>query len=243
MDTREFEEFKENMQRDLNAEEYPFVVTVEKNKVVARWKMEQDEPFSVTYTLRGDKTFCGGETTLQRDTYHPMEGADRTTYYSLSTPETLRWKKKVNPKEWAKIGHDEEKLLSIVEHYLMDHGFSYRPGVWNHKRLSWEAGRQFRMCGVLFLAVGLFLLISFLHSSMIRDLLAAGPEFGPMILLATAILLPLLAIILGALMALVGFRIMDFYDLRWDIAIKVVLGTVIGSWLLLLVCVAVFGGK
>ena len=65
MDTREFEEFKETMQRDLNAEEYPFVVTVEKNKVVARWKMEQDEPFSVTYTLRGDKTFCGGETTLQ----------------------------------------------------------------------------------------------------------------------------------------------------------------------------------
>ena len=76
---------------------------------------------------------------------------------------------------------------------------------------------------------------------MIRDLLEAGLEFGPMILLATAILVPLLAIILGALMALVGFRIMDFYDLRGDIAIKVVLGTVIGGWLLLLVCIAVFG--
>ncbi|MBQ2317370.1 MAG: hypothetical protein II182_03940, partial [Lachnospiraceae bacterium] len=60
-------------------------------------------------------------------------------------------------------------------------------------------------------------------------------------LLATAILVPLLAIILGALMALVGFRIMDFYDLRWDVAIKVILGTVIGGWLLLLVCIAVFG--
>ena len=76
---------------------------------------------------------------------------------------------------------------------------------------------------------------------MIKYLFAAGLEFGPMILLATAILVPLLAIILGALMALVGFRIMDYYDLRWDVAIKVILGTVIGGWLLLLVCVAVFG--
>ena len=57
---------------------------------------------------------------------------------------------------------------------------------------------------------------------------------------ATAILLPALEIIIGALLALVGFRIMDFYDLRWDVAIKVTLGTVIGSWLLILVCIAVF---
>ena len=97
------------------------------------------------------------------------------------------------------------------------------------------------MQAVLFLTVGLFLLISFLHSSMIKDLLGAGLEFGPMILLATAILVPVLLIIIGALLALVGFRIMDYYDLRRDIAIKVVLGTVIGSWLLLLVCIAVFG--
>ena len=76
---------------------------------------------------------------------------------------------------------------------------------------------------------------------MIRDFLEAGLEFGPMILLATAILVPVLLIIIGALLALVGFRIMDFYDLRGDIAIKVVLGAVIGSWLLLLLCIAVFG--
>ena len=72
MDTGEFEEFKENMQRDLNAEKYPFVVEIKKNKVVARWKAEQEEPFSVTYTLRANKTFCGGETTLHRDMYHPQ---------------------------------------------------------------------------------------------------------------------------------------------------------------------------
>ena len=76
---------------------------------------------------------------------------------------------------------------------------------------------------------------------MIKYLFEAGLEFGPMILLATAILVPVLGIIIGVLLALVGFRIMDFYDLRRDVAIKVILGTVIGGWLLLLVCIAVFG--
>ena len=240
MDTGEYEEFKENMQRDLNAEKYPFVVEIQKNKVVARWKEEQEEPFSVTYTLRANKTFCGGETTLHRDKYHPLRGAEQRTYYSLSTPETLRWRKKVSPKDWASIGYDEEKLLSIIEHYLMDHGFSYRPGIWNHKRLSWEEGRQFRQVGVLFLVVGIFLLTSFLNSTMISDFLEAGPQLGTILLFATTILLPALGIIIGALLALVGFRIMDFYDLRWDVGIKVTLGIVIGSWLLILVCIAVF---
>ena len=83
------------------------------------------------------------------------------------------------------------------------------------------------------------MLASFLNGTMIRYFLEAGPQFGTILLFATAILLPALAIIIGALLALVGFRIMDFYDLRWDVAIKVTLGTVIGSWLLILVCIAV----
>lgn len=79
-----------------------------------------------------------------------------------------------------------------------------------------------------------------MNSTMIRDFLEAGPQFGTILLFATAILLPALGIIIGALLALVGFRIMDFYDLRWDVGIKVTLGTVIGGWLLILVCIAVF---
>jgi hypothetical protein len=48
------------------------------------------------------------------------------TVYDVTTPDHLPWRKKVAPKDWAAIGYDTEKLFSIMEHYLIEHGFSYR---------------------------------------------------------------------------------------------------------------------
>ena len=93
INSKEFKEFKDSMQRDLNSYEYPFVVTIQKNKNVARWKTQQIQEeadnratssFSVTYILSRDKTFCGGETLLIKDTYKPpMSTEARTVFYSL----------------------------------------------------------------------------------------------------------------------------------------------------------------
>ncbi|SFG22023.1 hypothetical protein [Oribacterium sp. WCC10] len=242
INSKDFEEFKDSMQRDLNSYEYPFVVTIRKNKIVAAWKSQQIQEgsdnreissFSVTYVLRRDKTFCGGKTWLYRDTYKPHMTTETRTVFSLSTPKNLRWRNRVDHKDWANIGFDEDKLLSIIEHYLKDHGFEYRPGIWNHSRLDWEEGRQFRIAGILFLFVGIFLLTGFLNSSMISDFLRLDAFFaGAIFLLLCAILLPLILIIIGALLSLIGFGKMEFYDLRPDVGVKLVIGIIIGSWLL-----------
>ncbi|MBR0430372.1 MAG: hypothetical protein IJK17_09865 [Lachnospiraceae bacterium] len=237
-----FEEFKETLQRDLNSEEYPFVVSIHKNKVIAGWKTEQIpedadseeiRSFSVTYVLSRDKKFLGGETLLNRDVYQRPTSTEVRTYYSLSTPSSLPWRKKVDAKDWAKIGYDEDKLFSIIEHYLIEHGFTYRPGIWNHKRLGWEEGRLFRFAGILFLIVGIFLLGGFLSGSMIQDMIRTGSFLvAGIILVSTAILLPLILTIIGALLTLIGFGKMEFYDLRPEVGVKVVLGTILGSWAL-----------
>ncbi len=242
---KEFEEFKNRMHRDLNAEEYPFVVTIQKNKIVARWKTqpvseEKDNSnlcsFSVTYLLRRDKTFCGGETSLVMDTYQPPMSTETRTVFSIATSKNLRWRKKVDCKDWANIGFDEDKLFSIIEHYLKEHGFEYRPGIWNHTRLSWEEGRQFRRGGILFLVVGIFLLIGFLNSSMISDFVRLDTIFaGAIILLFCAFLLPLILSVIGALLCLIGFGKMDFYDLRPDVGVKLILGTIIVGWFMVFV--------
>lgn len=239
---KEFKEFTDSMQRDLNSYEYPFVLTIRKNKIVAGWKPQQIpegsdnreiSPISVTYVLSRDKTFCGGETLLIRDTVKLPMSTERRTVFSLSAPKNLRWRKRVDHKDWANIGFDEDKLLSIIEHYLKDHGFEYRPGIWNHRGLDWEEGRQFRIVGILFLLVGIFLLTGFLNSSMLSDLLRLDAFFaGTLLLLLCAILLPVILITIGALLALIGFGKMEFYDLRPDVGVKLVIGTIIAGWLL-----------
>ena len=163
----------------------------------------------------------------------PPMSTEIRTVFSLSTPKKLRWRKRVDEKDRANIGFDEDKLLSIIEHYLQDHGFEYRPGIWNHKRLSWEEGSLFRIVGIIFLFVGVFLLIGFLNSSMISDCLRLDAFFAvAILLLLCAILLPSILIIIGALLSLIGFGKMEFYDLRPDVGVKLVIGTIIASWLL-----------
>lgn len=243
INSKEFKEFKDSMQRDLNSYEYPFVVTIQKNRIVARWKTQQIQEeadnmatssFSVTYILRRDKTFCGGETLLIRDTYKRPMSTEVRSVFSLSTSKNLPWRKRVDHKDWANIGYDEDKLLSIIEHYLTDHDFEYRPGIWNHKRLSWEEGRLFRIAGIIFLFVGIFLLAGFLNSSMISECLRMDAFFAvDIILLLCATLIPLIFIIIGTLMSLIGFGKMEFYDLRPDVGVKLVLGIIIVAWLLI----------
>ncbi|ETP71918.1 hypothetical protein UYO_2147 [Lachnospiraceae bacterium JC7] len=243
INSKEFKEFKDSMQRDLNSYEYPFVITIQKNKIVARWKTQQIQEeadnratssFSVTYILSRDKTFCGGETLLIRDTYKPPMSTEARTVFLLSTPKNLPWRKRVDHKDWANIGFDEDKLLSIIEHYLKDHDFKYRPGIWNHKRLRWEEGRLFRITGISFLFAGIFLLEGFLNSSMISECLRLDAFFVvALLLLLCATLLPLILIIIGTLMSLIGFGKMEFYDLRPEVGVKLVLGIIIVAWLLI----------
>ena len=54
------------------------------------------------------------------------------------------------------------------------------------------------------------------------------------LLIFCAILLPLILTIIGALLTLIGFWKMEFYDLRPDVGVKVVLSTIIISWLAVL---------
>ena len=51
-------------------------------------------------------------------------------------------------------------------------------------------------------------------------------------LLSCAILLPLVLIVIGALLSLIGFGKMEFYDLRPDVGVKLVIGVILVSWLL-----------
>ena len=88
---------------------------------------------------------------------------------------------------------------------------------------------MFRIAGIIFLFVGIFLLVGFLNSSMISDCLRVDAFFAAAIfLLLFATLLPL--IIIGVLMSLIGFGKMEFYDLRPEVGIKLVLGIIIVSW-------------
>ena len=242
---KEFKTFKEAILRDLNSEAYPFAVSVHGDKIVVSWKMQNlpkdvDQKaissFSVTYLLRRDGSFSGGETTVHRDTYTRPMSTETRTVYSLSTPKNLPWRKRVDSKDWPNIGYDEDKLLSIIENYLRDHDFTYRPGVWNHARLSREEGYLFRIAGGLFLAVGIFLLVGFLNSSMYRDLSGLDTMFAAgIILLLVAVLLPLIIIVVGSLMLLIGFGKMDFYDLRPDVGIKLVVSVIVIGWIVVFV--------
>ena len=113
----------------------------------------------------------------------------------------------------ANIGHDEEKLFSITEHYLRNKGFSYHSGVWNHTYIPWEEGFIFRAIGTLFLVVGIFI-------------------FGT---LDTGILLvnlfPCIHIIIGAWVLLIGLGKIEFYHLRDDIFIKLIIVIFLVGWL------------
>ena len=77
------------------------------------------------------------------------------------------------------------------------------------------------------------MLISFLNSSIIDDCLRLDTFFAEaVILLLCAILLPLILIVIGALLSLIGFGKMEFYDLRPDVGVKLVIGIIVVSWLL-----------
>ncbi len=219
----EREELKEAIVRDLNSEEYPFVVEVKGNTVIGHWKVQEvpqnvDEKklrsFSVKYKLRKNKTFCGGEMTAQRYDYTPPTSTQTKTVYSVSASDNLPWRKKVDAKDYPNISYDAQKLYSIIEHYLMNNGFFYRPGVWNSAYIDWNAGFKLRVVGVLFILVGCLV-------------------FGGCI--ETGVLLfqlfPLIYVVVGIWVLLIGLGKVKFYDLRRDIAIKVILGIIIGGWL------------
>ena len=220
----EREELKEAVVRDLNSEEYPFFLEVRGNTVIARWKVREtaqgiDEKklraFSVKYNLRKDNTFYGGEMTAHRTDYTPPTSTQTTSVYSVSSSDNLPWRKKVDPKEWPNIGYDAQKLYSIIEHYLMGKGFFYRPGVWNHAYISWEAGYKLRLVGALFILVG---------GSLFFGCLKTG--------ILVFQLFPLIHVIIGIWLLLIGLGKVEFYDLRRDVAIKVIFGIIIGGWLL-----------
>ncbi|QFJ54282.1 hypothetical protein [Pseudobutyrivibrio xylanivorans] len=219
----ELEELKKTIVRDLNAEEYPFIVEVKGNTVIARWKVcevpqDVDEKklrlFSVKYKLRKDKTFYGGEMTAHRYDYVPPMSTQTTSVYSVSASDNLPWRKKVDLKDYPNIGFDAQKLYSIIEHYLMGNGFCYRPGVWNHAYIEWNAGYKLRLVGALFIFVGSFLFIGCIETGILFIQL-----------------FPLIHVIIGIWLLLIGLGKVEFYDLRRDIAIKVILGIIIGAWL------------
>ena len=220
----EREELKDAIIRDLNSENYPFVIEVRGNTVIGRWKTEQissDEDqkklraFSVKYKLRKDQTFSGGEMTAHRTDYKPPTSTETKSVYSVSSSQNLPWRKKIDPKEWAGIGHDTQKLYSIIEHYLMAKGFFYRPGVWNHAYIDWNAGYKLRLVGSLFALVGISLFIATLKTGILLFQL-----------------FPLIYVIIGFWLLLIGLGKAEFYDLRPDIAVKVIFGIIIAAWLL-----------
>ncbi len=220
----EREELKQSILKDLNSEEYPFIVEVRGNKVIARWKFQEipegaDEEslrkFSVWYKLRKDGTFYGGEMEVRHDAYTPPTSTTTTHVFSIRSSEDLPWRKKVDKKDWANIGYDPQKLYSIVEHYLMGKGYFYRPGVWNHAYLSRSQGFLFRIVGALFVFVG---------GTLFYGALSTG--------VLAFILFPWIHIIIGIWLLLIGFGKVEFYDLRPRIGVKVVVGTIIIAWLL-----------
>ncbi len=220
-------ELKEAIVRDLNSEDYPFIVEVRGDTVIGRWKVKEtaqdvDEKrlraFYVKYKLRKDKTFCGGEMTAHRSDYTPPTSTQTRSVYSVSSSDNLPWRKKIDPKKWPEIGYDAQKLYSIIEHYLMDKGFFYRPGVWNHAYIDWNSGFKLRMVGILFTLVG-------------SSLFFACLETGILVFQ----LFPLILVIVGIWLLLIGLGKVEFYDLRPDIAVKVIVGIIVGSWLLVFV--------
>ena len=223
----EREELKEIIIKDLNSKDYPFVVEVKGNTVVGRWKTENipegtDEKelraFAVKYHLRKDGTFGGGEMTLHRTDYTAPMNSRTKTVFSVSSSDTLPWRKKVAQKDWKSIGYDAEKLYSIMEHYLMDRGFFYKQGAWSHAYISWNDGYKFRAVGGLFVLVGLFLSTSFM--SLYRDGL-------------WAVLLFLFCFIaIGVWLLLIGLGKVEFYSLQPRISIRLIFGFIIACWLL-----------
>lgn len=153
----------------------------------------------------------GGEMTVNVDTYKPPMRAETRAKYSIST--NPKWRKKVAFKEWANIGHDKEKLFSIIEHYLRDKGFSYRSGVWNHTYIPWEEGFIFRSIGTLFLVVGIFI-----FSTLDTGIILVN-------------LFPCIHIIIGAWVLLIGLGKIEFYHLRDDIFIKLIIVIFVVGWL------------
>ncbi len=225
LEIMEREELKKKIVQDLNSEEYPFLVEVKGNTVIGRWKVhgvpqDIDEKklrlFSVKYKLRKDKTFCGGEMTAQRYDYTPPMNTQTKSVYSVSSSDNLPWRKKVDLKDYPDIGYDAKKLYSIIEHYLMSNGFFYRPGVWNHAYIDWDAGYKLRMVGALFIIVGSFLFVGCLKTGIIFFQL-----------------FPLIHVIIGIWLLLIGLGKVEFYDLRRDIAVKVIFGIIIGGWLVI----------
>ena len=223
----ELEELKEVVLKDLNSKDYPFVVEIKGNTLVGRWKAEQipegmDEKglraFSVKYKLRKDGTFCGGEMTVHRDDYTAPMSARTNTVFSVSASDKLPWRKKVAQKEWANIGYDAQKLYSIIEHYLMDRGFFYRHGVWNHAYISWNNGFKFRAVGVIFMSVGIFLFIGLWSAC------SQGLWFVHLFLLAY--------IALGLWLLLIGLGKVEFYIPNPKIIIRTTFGIIIVGWLL-----------
>jgi hypothetical protein len=94
------------------------------------------------------------------------------------------------------------------------------------------------MAGALFLIVGFFLAISFLNSSIYRDASRLITEHGDwaiagIVLLSMAVLLPIILMVCGTLLLLIGFGRMDLYELRRDIAVKAIFGTIIMGWMLI----------
>ena len=224
----ERDELKEAILRDLNAEEYPFIIEVKGNTIIGRWKTQEIleganpkryRPFSVEYKLRADGTFYGGEMTVHCDEYKPPMSAESRGVYSVTANENLKWRKKVDVKDWSTIDHDEQKLFSIIEHYLIDKGFSYRPGVWKHAYIGWRQGHYLRLVGALLLFVGTFIFIGSLGT-------------GNLFLN----LFPWIHILVGAWVLLIGIGKIPFYHLRNDILIKVIIGTIAIGWLLVFAC-------
>ena len=221
----EREELLKNIISDLNSDDFPFVVEVKGNRVIGRWKEQaipednnkdkRFRPFFVEYTIRKDGTFYGGEMTVHCDEYKPSLTTETRAVYFVSAAENLKWRKRIDSKEWSKIDHDEQKLFSIIEHYLRDHGFSYRLGVCSHTYLNWNQGFLFRIVGALLLLVGAFLFIGSLDSGVLLFHL-----------------FPWFFIIIGAWLLLIGIGKVAFFHLRNDLLIKLALGTIAVSWLM-----------
>ena len=91
---------------------------------------------------------------------------------------------------------------------------SIRDGTWGVKR-SDCSGFKLRMVGILFTLVG---------SSLFFACLKTG--------ILVFQLFPLIFVIVGIWLLLIGLGKVEFYDLRPDIAVKVIFGIIIGSWLL-----------
>lgn len=217
------EELKQAIVKDLNSDQYPFSLKIVRNTIVVKWKPEsisQEEDreelkkFCIKYKLRKDGTFSGGEIKLNRTKYGHATETVKTTYYSASpVDENPIWRKRVKVEDRAQIGHDIDKLSSIIEHYLMDHGFKYKPGVWNCVYMSKEEGTQFREVGFLFMIVSCWLFVGLLNIGLI----------------ALEVIIALFFLV-GLWMLLIGVGKLPFCHLRNDLFVKVFVVFFIAIW-------------